>query len=114
MAGKYDHLPGYDRPTTRAFIHKSKAFVRKMPAAHVERIYESLAPPFKRKRKRAAPQVEIALRALRALFPDDKIPDQAMLPNLYLINMVRKWFKENGIVRPIHDISILRARKKII
>jgi hypothetical protein len=60
------------------------------------------------KRKRAAPQLEIAARALAAIFPDE-LPDQATLPNRYLIRRVRERLEKDGVVRSIHDDSILRA-----
>ena len=92
---------------TRAFINKLKKAARKIPAPNLEWV------PFKRKRKRAAPQVEIAAKAVAAIFPDKKMPDelpsQATLPNPYLIRMVRKQLEKDGITRPIHDDSILRA-----
>src|SRR5262249_41446893 len=90
MAEKYDNLkPGSIR---RNRSDPSDKFIDSFPT----------------KRKRAAPQLEIAARALAAIFPD-KLPDQATLPNRYLIRRVREQFEKDGVTRPIHDDSILRA-----
>src|SRR5262249_43364832 len=107
MPGKYDHLSQDLRRHIEGLPLLSGKFIDPFQARR-----KRAAPQVHARRKRAAPQAEFAARALKAIFPNG-LPDQATLPNSYLIRQVRDYFKKVGD-RSISDDSILRAagRKK--